>query len=364
MPTKVMISSVRKGLSDVRDAIDPVLKIMGHEVIRFETRVKTQPAPPRAVCVEMVEESDVYLLLLGDEYGDPMPATDQAPTEEEWSVATKRGKPTVAFKRSGGAPTSQQAAFIRRVEDYETGVWRYNFASTADLLRQLGDAMAVATEALRPPAPSPLATVVHVPWLERSRFRASGDTVLETHVVPLAATTPLPAAGLADLGRRLAVAGQEAGLFALERGIDVDPDESGVIVQARPDGRAPAAGFRALRSRGVSIWEGLRTTGYTGVLLDEPALVDQVARDLRLAVATGVLEGDRVAVAAGFEDISMLGVPAELGTGVTLPYAGRGEHHAHPDPTRAWPLKSLAIGADEIAREVVAALLLRLDSGR
>src|SRR6185369_14651183 len=108
MALKVMLSSVRRGLADVRDSIDPVVKIVKYGVIRFETVVKT-PVPPRATCVAMVEESDIYLLILGEEYGDPMPGTGLAPTEEEWTVARNLGKPTVVFKRALMNPGPEQA---------------------------------------------------------------------------------------------------------------------------------------------------------------------------------------------------------------------------------------------------------------
>ena len=67
MALKVMLSSVRRGLADVRDSVAPVLKILRYDVIRFETVVTTTPAPPRAICVEMVETADIYLLILGHE---------------------------------------------------------------------------------------------------------------------------------------------------------------------------------------------------------------------------------------------------------------------------------------------------------
>ncbi len=52
----------------------------------------------------MVEDSDIYLLILGEEYGEPMPGTGLAPTEEEWTVARNLGKPTVVFKKFGDEP--------------------------------------------------------------------------------------------------------------------------------------------------------------------------------------------------------------------------------------------------------------------
>jgi hypothetical protein len=98
----------------------------------------------------MVENSDIYLLILGDDYGETMPGTNLGPTEEEWRVARNLGKPTVVFKREGIKPGARQAAFVKRVEDYETGVWRYTFVGAGDLISQLEEALATATESSRP----------------------------------------------------------------------------------------------------------------------------------------------------------------------------------------------------------------------
>jgi hypothetical protein len=168
MALKVMMSSVRRGLADVRDAAAPVITILDYECARFET-VTAQPVPSRAVCIGMVEGSDIYLLILGEQYGDPMPGTSLAPTEEEWTVARNLGKPTVVFKREGIDPEPRQAEFIARVEDYETGVWRHSFKDIPDLLAKLKPALATAAESLQPLTPHPLTAPVSVPWREPER---------------------------------------------------------------------------------------------------------------------------------------------------------------------------------------------------
>jgi hypothetical protein len=364
MALKVMLSSVRRGLADARDAVAPVIKILRYDVIRFETVVKT-PVPARAACVAMVEDSDIYLLILGEEYGDPMPGTGLAPTEEEWTVARSLGKPTVVFKKSGMNPGPEQAAFIKKVEDYETGVWRHTFSDTADLISQLEGALATAAEALQPAAATALASPVSAPWLQSaSGIYTGAGTVLETHVLPAGGTAPLPAATFGDLKRVIATVGQEAGIFELGQAIDFTVNETSVLAQAKHDGRRPETGIRVGRNRAVSIWESLSTSLHIGALLDEAQFVRRVARDLRIAAGLRVLETERVAVAVGFEDVSMLGIPAEYGNGMTLPFAIGGNKQVHLEPTDAWPLRALAVGADDIAREVVAGLMLRLQANR
>lgn len=248
MALKVMLSSVVRGLADVRDAVAPVIKILRYDVIRFETVVKT-PVPPRATCVEMVENSDMYLLILGEEYGDPMPGTGLAPTEEEWTVARNLGKPTVVFKKSGMTPGPAQAAFIKKVEDYETGVWRHSFTDTADLISQLEGALATAAEALQPAAPTPLASPVSVPWLQSASgiFTGAG-TVLETHALPVGGTAALPAATFGDLKRIISTVGQDDGIFEVGQAIDFTVSETAVIAQASrmADDRLPAFASAAI----------------------------------------------------------------------------------------------------------------------
>ena len=337
MTLKVMLSSVRRGLADVRDSVAPVLKIVRYDVIRFETVVTTTPAPPRAICVEMVETADIYLLILGDEYGDPMPGTDLAPTEEEWTIARNQGKPIVVFKKADIHPGPRQAAFIKRVEDYETGTWRHSFTDAGDLISQLEAALSAA----------------------RGTYTGAG-TVLETHVLPVGPTTPLPAASLGDLQRIIASAAQDHGAFELGQAIDFSINETGVIARARGEGRRPESGIHVGRNRIVSVWESLPSSHILGVVLDEAQFAHRVARDLRIAAALGLLNAERVSIAVGFNDVSMLGIPTEFRNGITLPFAASGGGPVHLEPTDAWPLRALAIGADEIAREIVARLMLRL----
>lgn len=362
MALKVMLSSVVRGLADVRESVAPVLKILKYEVIRFETVVKT-PVPPRTTCVEMVEASDIYLLILGEEYGDPMPGTHLAPTEEEWTVARNQGKPTVVFKKADMNPGPQQAAFIKKVEDYETGVWRHTFKDTGDLISQLDGALSAAAETLQPVNSAPLTSPVTVPWLEaQTGFFTGAGTVLETHVSPIGQTTLLPASSFGDLRRTIAAAGQDHGLFDLGQAIEFLTTEIAVTAQAKHDGRRPEAGLRVRRDRVVSVWESLPTSPMQhGPVLDEGQFARRVARDLRLAAALGLLDAERAAVAVGFNNVSMLGIPNPNG-GMTMPFAIGGRNEVHLEPSDTWPTRALAVGADDIAREIVARVMLRLNT--
>ncbi len=307
----------------------------------------------------MVESSDIYLLILGEEYWDPMPGTDLVPTEEEWTVARNLGRPIVVFEKAGITPGARQEGFIKKAKDYETGAWRHTFTDTADLLSKLQGALAVATEALRPAGSIALAGPISVPWRESGRGVSAG-TILETHVVPVEATRPIPAASLDDLRRTIVRTGEDHALFLLGQAIEFDVQETAVEARGQADGRRPEAGVRIERGRTVSVWESLPTSRMIGTVLDEAQFGRCVARDIRLAAGLGVLDTPTAAVAIGFNDVSMLGVPNDFGGGMTLPFGFSGGKPAQLEPTDAWPMRSLAVGAEEIGRELVAQLMLRL----
>lgn len=359
MALKVMLSSVRRGLADVRDSAAPVIKILKYDCIRFED-VTGLPVPPRAVCVQMVEACDMYLLILGEQYGDPMPGTGSAPTEEEWTVARNLGKPTVVFKKSGITPEARQNEFIRKVEDYETGVWRHSFDDIPDLLRQLEGALTDASATLQPVTLRPLTTPIAVPWREtsdRGDYTGAG-TVLETHVIPVGTVAPLAASSFADLRRQLARAGQDHGLFEDGQALDFPVTEASVAARAKPDGRRPEAGLRVQRGRSLSVWESLpQQVG--GSILDEPQLRGRAARDLRLVAALQLVGAEDAAIAIGFDRVDMLG-KATGPNGMTYPFMGR-TGPVHLEPTDIVPTRALGVGADDLATELVARLVLRLE---
>jgi hypothetical protein len=357
MRLKVMLSSVRRGLADVRDSVAPVLTILNYECLRFE-QVSQQPVPPRAVCVQMVEESDMYLLLLGEFYGDPMPATGIAPTDEEWTAARNLGKPVVVFRQEGINPEPRQIAFIDRVASYEDGVWRGTFENIPDLIGKLPAALEMAATALQPLTLRPLDESIDVPWREADRgFYTGAGTVLETHIIPVGRVTPLPASSFSDLRRQLARAGQDHGLFDDGEALQFPTTERAVAAHAARDGRRLEAGVRIERSRNLSVWESLPQQ-IGGSLLDENQLRVRVARDLRLGAALNLVGAEDVAIGIGLDRPDSLVTPSGPGS-VTFPFSGRSEA-IHLDPTEAVPTRALAAGADDLAKELVARLLLRL----
>jgi Domain of unknown function (DUF4062) len=357
---KVFISSVRRGLEGERDALPGLVLGLGHEPTRFED-FGSLPVPSREACLRGVENADAYLLLLGEHYGDPLPDTGKSPTEEEWNVAKRRGIPILVFRKQGITPELAQAEFIRRVEDYVEGRFRGSFGSVGELLATAGKAIRALD--VRPAAlvwkPLPAVTV---PWHPFPRGASGGTsgTVLEVHVLSAKGQTILTTV-LANLGKRLARAGRDAGVFAEEQALSMSVDEDGATVATRAtDQREPATGIRADRDGTVSMWSQL-PSDFLGALLDEADLRERIASALRLIADLGLAKGD-VAVAVGLHGLSMVSIGdiGELGrrTSGTVGLPG-GPDVALVEPTHAVPATALGPAAGEIAGELAARLLLR-----
>lgn len=238
---RVFISSVRRGLEEERDALPGLISAIGHEPRRFEDYT-AQSMPSREACLRGVEGADAYVLLLGEHYGDRMAGTGTSPTEEEWTVARRRGIPILAFRKRDVAPDPDQAAFIMRIEDYAAGVFRGTFSTTAQLLTLVAAALREAATAPAALVWRPLTHAVAVPWQAFGRAFPSYGAILEVHLIPTAGSL-LPATTLAALPNRLSRAGRDHGLFGEDRALDLVHSETGATATTRADRQAPMAAF-------------------------------------------------------------------------------------------------------------------------
>lgn len=358
MPMRVMVSSVRHGLGDARDALRPVITILGYTPVRFED-FAAQPVPPRAVCVEAITGSDIYLLLLGQYYGERMSDTGLAPTAEEWTVARSLGKPIVVFKQAGIDPEPAQREFIAEVESYTTGVFRDTFGSTAELLEKLPEALRAASRSLQPLRPRQLEQPIAVAWREDDRgWMGGGGTVLETHLVPAASAERFRAGDLQELADRVARSARDSGLFEEREPLDVEVTEAHVEVRLDRRSSHEDRGVRVLTNRSVMVWRTMRSE-MGATIYDEAEFAALIADDIRTMAQIGVIVTDEVAFGIGLSRIDMLA----RRTGPSSwehPFFGRGNGPAHIEPNEAVSATSLTRTAPEIAGELVARLSLRL----
>jgi Domain of unknown function (DUF4062) len=348
------ISSVRRGLEEERDALPGLISALGHEARRFED-FTALPVPPRQACLEGVDACDVYLLLLGERYGEPIPDTGLSPTEEEFTVARRRGIPVVVFRKAGVSMEPAQDGFAKRVEAYAAGFFRNSFATTAELLTKVAGAIRALEQGPAPLKTRPLENPLPVDWLAGLRQSAALQfgSALEFHLIPVSQTR-ISAGELESIGESLVRRGREQGLFSqMER------------LESRCDGtytwaEGQRSGLRVDRNGEVTAWRPLpRDT--MGVVIDQRQLEDDLAGLVRLAGDLGANRSSEVALAVALDPLEMMAVEgdaAELGrrTRATLP-SMPSNNPVRVDPEEAIASSSLAAASADLAHELALRLI-------
>lgn len=241
MGKKVFISSVTQGLRQERTALPGLIRALEMEPVRFEN-FTARPEPSREVCLKAVEESDVYLLLLGEHYGTPFPDTGLSPTHEEYLAAINKGIPRLAFRRRGVALEPTQAGFVAEVEAYQTGLFRGSWEELGELLSAVSDALREVDKLSSPLTFTPIGAPASVDWRTppdpRDQYAGFGDSALEVYLTPLGLT--VPRARLRDAGHVAARLLRDLGGVGQSEAIEIAD---------RPDGGTVARVTRARRTR-------------------------------------------------------------------------------------------------------------------
>ena len=146
---RIFLSSVRRGLEEERDALPGLVRALGHDPVMFED-FTAMPVPSREACMQGVDSSDAYLLLMGEKYGDPLPETGQSPTHDEVVRAKHNGIARLVFVKSGVDMEPRQRELLDQLQAYSTGVFRGSFADTTDLMTQVTAADPTSPSWLRP----------------------------------------------------------------------------------------------------------------------------------------------------------------------------------------------------------------------
>jgi hypothetical protein len=349
----IFISSVRRGLEAERDAVPGLLMALGHTPSRFEDWTSL-PVPPREACLRGVGGCDAYILLLGERYGEPMPDSQLAPTEEEFTVARQRGIPVLIFRKSGIEMEPEQARFAARIEGYATGLFRDSFTTTADLLVKVARAIRDFEQRPTPLRTRTLAKAPAADWLSMQRQPLAQQTsMLELHVIPVSPAR-VTATALETAAEALVRQGRESGHFATTEGIHARADaDHAWAVGAR-------SGLRLGRNGEVTAWLPLpRDT--MGVILDRTVLEGDLARMLRLSAELVMDRSGEFALAAALDPLEMMvveGDAAELGRRNRASLSGLPTNRpVRVDAEEAVPAQSIADGSVDIAREIALRLI-------
>lgn len=355
---KIFISSVRRGLEEERGALPGLIQALGHEPRRFED-YGAQAVPSRQACLDGVEDADAYILLLGEQYGTALPDTGKSPTEEEFTVAKRRGIPIWVFRKRDVEMEPAQEEFAGRIEAYSTGVFRKGFSNATGLLPEVARAIRELEQAPAALQFTPLPTPSDVLWnsFERHGWRSTATT-LELIAVPLDAAPPT-ATALSALPARLARVGREHGLFDESHALDAGIEHSAAHAATRPDRNVPIAGLGVTASGAVSIWHEM-PSDMLGVILDESELARRITEMIRV-VAEVVPSTQSVALAIGLHHLGSVveGNISDLGHRNSASMPGFGQDKSALVPPRdSVPAAALVRGASEIGRELAARQVL------
>jgi len=119
MKLKIFISSVQKEFAEERRMLAEYIRtdvLLGRffDVFLFEETVARDQSP---ACVYLgeVEESDVYMGLLGSEFGHETESGVSA-TESEYDLATRLGKTRLVFIKSVNRRDPREIRFVEKVQ--------------------------------------------------------------------------------------------------------------------------------------------------------------------------------------------------------------------------------------------------------
>jgi len=101
---------------------------------------------PEDHCREMIEQSDVFVCLLGVNYGSVYSfdvSGSRSIVEWEFDTARKRDDIELMVFRKDPLPKTdqRQQEFLNRISGFRDGVWLKQFASPDELVRQVGESL-------------------------------------------------------------------------------------------------------------------------------------------------------------------------------------------------------------------------------
>ena len=326
---KVFLSSVGRALRAERDGLAAQLQVTApYEPLRFEDFV-AQDRSSREACLAGVDSCDVYVLILGPWYGDPLPDSNKAPTEEEFEHARRSGKPILVFTKNTTDPDEpRQTEFKARVEHYVDGYFRRSFTDVLSLnvavTKALGELPSRSVPLTWTDLPAP-ATVVwrwDVPEVaHHSSFSAT--PAIDAHLVPLDGGR-LRATQMGQLPSVLTRAARDVGLFG-----EPDPVQTGssaqlawstsqILTTSRGSGfphqGTHECGILVHRTGQVSVFESLPVDGM-GALVNQHDLQQRLSRLLLIAASHLQPGATSVAVAVSLHPLTQVfeGNPSQVG---------------------------------------------------
>ena len=126
----VFISSRMQELQDLRATLRRELQNLGIGAFVYEVELGARPDDPETVSLLEVERTDVFVLVIGESYGEI--------TEREYDKARELNKPCLVYERLGRATTDEKLQrFIDKLSGPRGVPSRSNFQNAVDLAEKV-----------------------------------------------------------------------------------------------------------------------------------------------------------------------------------------------------------------------------------
>ena len=131
----VFVSSVAQGMNEYRQVAREAIRTMEHTPVMFE-EFSAKPYSSEQACLHEVEQSDIYLVIVGRDYGYETPE-GLSVTQAEFRAAKATNKSILAFIQQVDARDERQLTFLSEIEAYQSGVFRASFSSALELNNEI-----------------------------------------------------------------------------------------------------------------------------------------------------------------------------------------------------------------------------------
>ncbi len=139
----VFISSTVKGMQEERAGIKELLENqLGYHILMSENE-GSKPKTPIVQCRKWAKECDIFIAILGAQYGWIIPNLGISVSEMEFNEAHKDNPEKILVYVSSQPKESKQKEFARRIEDFSKGYYRRTpYKNTTQLINGIKDDLA------------------------------------------------------------------------------------------------------------------------------------------------------------------------------------------------------------------------------
>lgn len=137
---KVFVSSTLHELAEEREAARSAISHMRLHPVMLEMGPQPQPAPPRSLYQSFIEESQVFIGIYWQKYGESIAGADWSEIEDEFMLS--EGKPRLIYiKRPAYEVEKQMTHFINSIQD--AGLSYKTFSDTNELCEMIENDLAL-----------------------------------------------------------------------------------------------------------------------------------------------------------------------------------------------------------------------------